>query len=230
MSRLGDTWEWDGQRWERRDIEGPPARSAADMVYDSANGRMLLFGGQYGRGEMLGDTWEYDGTRWRQIETPESPSPRMFHTMAYDKRRRVTVLFGGANYKERKFGMDDTWVFDGRRWRQQPKKDAAHNPIGRDHHAMTYDGARHKVVLFGGGLGIDRRHINMGDTWEWDGEWKIRADLAAPPRSGKPGMVFDSHTNQILIYGGWNDAGMTGDLWRIDGRTWRPAASASTVR
>jgi hypothetical protein len=47
--RFGDTWEWDGHRWERIDVEGPAPRNNAAMVDDAARRRVLLFGGSTGR-------------------------------------------------------------------------------------------------------------------------------------------------------------------------------------
>ena len=69
----GDTWEFDGNAWEKRSVSGPPARQAHAMVHDSKRGRIVLFGGmgsaEAGRpGPSLGDTWEYDGNRWTRMD------------------------------------------------------------------------------------------------------------------------------------------------------------------
>jgi hypothetical protein len=53
----GDTWQWDGKRWAERGDFGPQPRFGLAMAYDSARGRMVLFGGQ-SQGQVLGDTWE----------------------------------------------------------------------------------------------------------------------------------------------------------------------------
>ncbi|MDX2151920.1 MAG: kelch repeat-containing protein [Bryobacteraceae bacterium] len=117
--QLGDTWEWDGTRWEQRAIEGPSPspRSVFDMVYDSRRGRVVLLGGQQGRGKpFLNDTWTWDGRTWSEIRSP-GPSPRLLHAMAYDEKRDLVVLFGGAHPPERA-AMADTWLFNGREWRE----------------------------------------------------------------------------------------------------------------
>ena len=69
---LGDTWVYDGKRWSRRDVAGPPARRLA--VSGTVCGRVVLFGGWDGR-EPLGDTWEWDGARWAWRDVP-GPSAR----------------------------------------------------------------------------------------------------------------------------------------------------------
>ena len=66
---LGQTWEWNGSNWTQRVVSGPPPRSDAGMVYDSARKRIVLFGGRRGSPDNsdLGDTWEWDGASWKRI-------------------------------------------------------------------------------------------------------------------------------------------------------------------
>src|SRR5262249_61132182 len=41
-----DTWEWDGAQWKRDWTDAAPSvRAGQSMVYDSALGRMVMFGG-----------------------------------------------------------------------------------------------------------------------------------------------------------------------------------------
>jgi hypothetical protein len=65
------------------------------MSYDSARGRVVLFGGGTNEYGYLGDTWEWDGINWTQIHPVKSPSTRGYTSMAYDAARGRTVLFGG---------------------------------------------------------------------------------------------------------------------------------------
>jgi hypothetical protein len=55
---------------------------------------------------------------------------------------------------------NDTREYDGVNWTQVT---TASSPSARDAHAMTYDSARGKVVIFGGYDGS-----NVNDTWEYD--------------------------------------------------------------
>lgn len=62
---LGDTWIWDGERWELLDTEGPPARSGAQLA--STGHSVLLFGGredQPGGFRDRNDLWELRGRSW----------------------------------------------------------------------------------------------------------------------------------------------------------------------
>ena len=71
-SYLNDTWSFDGTTWAQIATQSaPPARTAAEMTYDSVSQKVVLFGGYDGT-NYLGDTWLWDGlsipkpTRWRR--------------------------------------------------------------------------------------------------------------------------------------------------------------------
>jgi pimeloyl-ACP methyl ester carboxylesterase len=66
--------------------------------------------------------------------------------------RQRTVLFGGFP------SYGGTWEWNGSSWTQ-----VGTNGPTRWSHAMAYDSARARVVLFGGSSGS----VRMNDTWEW---------------------------------------------------------------
>ena len=90
--KFGDTWEWDGQKWNMISSSGPGSRISHGMTYDSSRKKVVLFGGR--NRELLGDTWEWDGSNWKQASN-SGPPARCDHAMVYDRTREVTVLFGG---------------------------------------------------------------------------------------------------------------------------------------
>jgi hypothetical protein len=64
---FGDTWVWDGTRWEQLQIAGPPPRSGAAVA--SAGRSILLFGGREERVDAFhdrNDLWELQGRSWVQ--------------------------------------------------------------------------------------------------------------------------------------------------------------------
>ena len=171
---MSDTWEYDGTTWVKSSITSPPARSVHAMVYDAGRKRTVVFGGMGARrsGEsppILDDTWEFDGTAWSQRQVA-GPPPRLGAGSAYDSKRGIVLIIGGANH-ERVF--NDLWSWDGTAWR----KLAEGGPEARVMGYIAYDKNRDRVVLFGG-----RRHspdnTDLADTWEWDG--------AAWRRVGRP--------------------------------------------
>lgn len=68
---LGDTWTSDGGTWARHTTPtAPKARASWDygtLVFDTAQHRMILFGGTTDNQVVLGDTWAWDGKAWTQL-------------------------------------------------------------------------------------------------------------------------------------------------------------------
>jgi hypothetical protein len=62
LGSINDTWEWDGSQWTRDwTAAAPSVRAGQSMVYDSAIGRMVLFGGVdagVSPNAYANDTWE----------------------------------------------------------------------------------------------------------------------------------------------------------------------------
>ncbi|MCI0676136.1 MAG: immunoglobulin domain-containing protein [Phycisphaerales bacterium] len=94
---------------------------------------------------------------------------------------------------------------------------AATGPSARYAHAMAYDSAHDRVVLFGG---VGAALPYLADTWEWDGDgWSLVAD-AGPAARVDHAMAFDSARGKIVLFGGQNGTGALGDTWEWDGDQW----------
>ncbi len=155
-----ETWVWDGTNWTQLTPASSPSPIGHAMAYDAARQRVVLFG-------CCSQTWEWDGTNWTLATPSVSPSARTDHALAYDEVRQRTVLFGGGYgsafydillYQGTFFPsiyftytvpipFGDTWEWDGTNWTQLAP---ASSPSSRADHAMAYDSARQRVVLFGG--------------------------------------------------------------------------------
>ena len=164
-----DTWEWDGKRWTKVSAPGPGDRVHFAMAYDANRKQVILFGGSKG-GLRCNDTWVWDGQTWRKV-SDGGPEPRARHRMAFDSRRGVVILYGGDGVNTEPEGgfrvLEDTWQWDGNRWTEIKTT----GPGKRFMHAMAYDSARSRVVLYGGGDGSK----TLDDPWEWDGKrWERR--------------------------------------------------------
>jgi hypothetical protein len=106
---LADTWEWLINNWvQRTPTNAPSTRRGAHLAYDSARGRIVLFGGGVGGSGQprLGDTWEWNGSDWQQTAS-SGPSPRWLAAMAYDPLHGGTLLLGGSDTANR----NDTWRY-----------------------------------------------------------------------------------------------------------------------
>jgi hypothetical protein len=218
-SNSTQTWEWDGTSWQQRTSGSiPPGRFDFAMAFDSVRGRTVLFGGKSGLYGAMSDTWEWDGTTWTQ-RASGGPSGRQRHAMAFDSARGVTVLFGGhRDISSYTANFGDTWEWNGSYWVEYF---GVSGPAPRSFHSMTFDSARHRVVLCGG-----RQYFGSGptyfDTWEWNGiAWTNMQ--AVPPASLQSALAFDSLRQRTTLFGGMDQAGIALN------QTWAYAAPAGPI-
>ena len=168
-TRLGDTWEWDGDRWQQVASSGPEPRNGAALAFDARRGTIVLSGGP--PAFVAPDAWEWDGRSWR-VAAPPHPAPRFNPVMTWHARMGAVLRFGGWTGAVR---AADTWVRADAGW--QPVH--AEGPPARNHAAMAYDVRRGRAVLFGGHDG----ELVFGDTWEFDGSrWHRMAETPPQPR------------------------------------------------
>ncbi len=205
----GDTWEWNGTGWTEKAagaVPKPNPRVNHAMVYDSARGVCVLFGGDVS-GSWNTETWEWDGSDWSNVSpggTPglDFPAGRGYFAMAYDLKRGVTLLHGGWNGSH----LGDTWQWDGSNWN---KLSPAANPDNRHAHMMVYDSACDKMVIFGGNSSGGAN----SETWKWNENiWIEEQPADKPDPRAYLGMVYDSKRKVVVVFGGAG-AGYFGDTW-----------------
>jgi hypothetical protein len=192
------------------------------MALDSSIGCVILFGGAGGTGStFFGDTWSWDGGAWVDVTPPlpaVSPSARFNHAMAYDAQSDHFVMFGGFNTVR----LSDTWIYDagggggtGAGWTQVFP---ATVPAARSSHAMVYDSARDRVVMFGGFLGGGQW---SNQTWEWDGTNWTLSPATGPSGRQYLGMVYDPDREvTVLSCGQAANFVRMDDTWEFDGTSW----------
>jgi hypothetical protein len=166
-------------------------------------------------------------THWTDQTKSEQPPPRSpAGGMAYDSARRRVVMFGGADG-----GIppqSDTWEWDGTSWSLRVASQFGPSP--RLAHAMCYDEARRRVVLFGGNDGnVGGVFTYFGDTWEWDGvSWAQRSSTGPAPRSSLA-MAYDYARGRVVLFGGLVWQGQTlvrlNDMWEWNGTSWAQIGS-----
>jgi hypothetical protein len=217
-----DTWQWDGTAWTQvctaASCTPPPARNFASMSFDASRSRTVLFGGyQWSGGTCpspmsFQDTWEWDGTTWTQASPKAMPAVRYASAMGYDAKNAVSVLFGGLtppSQFQQPAPVADTWAWNGTNWTQlcvaAPCSGAV--PPARADHAVAYDSARGKLVMYGG--------ASLGDTWEWDGTaWTETLPATPPPARTDGAMAYDAKRARIVLFGGTNGGGNAlADTW-----------------
>lgn len=202
--------------------DAPVARLNMAIAPFGHSGQAILYGGAWNT-TLFADTWLWDGSSWTLLQPAVNPGMLAQHAMAYDEARGQIVLFGGMAGAA-PVPSSATWVWDGNNWRQmQP----AVSPPARFGHAMAYDAASQKVVLFGG-YGEDGE---TNDTWTWDGaNWTEAFPSDSPLARAGHSMAFDAMRGEIVLFGGFQSQGTPtwfSDTWVWDGTAWYQQFSAN---
>jgi N-acetylneuraminic acid mutarotase len=86
-------------------------------------------------------------------------------------------------------------------------------PPGRFGHALVYDPADRKVILFGG---VTVTQL-ANDLWAYSYQANTWTRLAPagpqPPPCAYPSMVYDPAAGQAILFGGWTGTNTFGDTW-----------------
>lgn len=179
-----ETWLWDGANWTQASpVNRPPGTASSAMAYDAPRQKCVLFGNH-------GQTWTWDGANWTQ-ETPlDSPSPRNFPAMVADGTSNTILLVSGSN-------RQDMWSWNGVNWTDMTAGIGNNSVLGRQYHQMVYDGARQRVVLFGGDVpNVDQY---AADTWLWNGtSWQFwSGKIQIFDMTGRPDGIWNFTTINV---------------------------------
>ena len=195
----------------------PLGRQQHTAVYDPFRNRMVVFGGNDGS-SALGDVWTLSlsgSPVWSRLSPSGTPpSARAGHCAVFDPVRDRMVIFGGRS--DTSF-LDDAWAlsFSGTpAWTRLAPAGAA--PSARDGQSAIYDGARDRMLIFGGEDGA----TSLGDLWELSFAgapiWRSLAPAGMSPgaRSGHS-AVFNPAGNTMLLYGGTSGGSVLNDTWAL---------------
>jgi hypothetical protein len=182
------------------------------MVYDAARQRVVLWGGAAAGGGLLNDLWEWDGMAWQQRFATMPPS-RYGAACAYDRKRAVTVIFGGYGGAPAPGQLQDTWEWNGTAW-SNPNPSV--RPSAREQAAMAFDPVSQRILMYWGGV---------NDTWTWDGAvWQQLFPATPPYQRARPMMVSDLARGRVVLQGGTFYDTQT---WEWDGTEWHASTPGS---
>lgn len=242
---LQDTWAFDpvAKTWTRlvRPCHKggrcalPPARHAHGMVWSSAIGRIVMFGGERTDGRtgaelQLDDVWTFDGAAWQQMATNAGPSPRSLFGMAEDAATGNIVVYGGIG----QYAMDggsstepvrdaSTWVLDPRTgtWTEHA---TATVPEMRVYGGMAWVASLGAVVLATGATEDPAGATFTSSAWAFDvaaGNWRrLTTSGAVPTARVAASLTANTCDGSAILNGGSS----TGDLLKLAtepaDRTW----------
>lgn len=217
---LGETWLWNGTRWDRHPVD-LPARERHAMARDGdvagVSSCVLLFGGE--DGAPIADTRLWFVQNWTTFacgSTASTAGPSARPDPAMASAGLTTILFGGGT---RFAPLGDTWERSGLMNRVWTQRSVA-GPPARFDHAMAARGAQ--LVLYGGASSAP---APFGDLWEWSpstAQWQQRSLSGAQPGArSKHAMAEDMHRGRAVLFGGIDEREvLLEDTWEWDGTAW----------
>ncbi len=201
-----DLWEWNGTNWTHRTSTNglyPPPRREFAMVYDSARGVVLVYGGFY-----EGDVNAQQQTMYRDLYLP-------FAT-AQEFQERFLHGIGLLTTQ-----YEDLWQWDGTNWTQLSMGDDY--PGERSHIAGVYDSARQQFMVVGGFSGDDTGSGYKKDTWMWNGSLWYKSEAWTGNRHSHA-MAYDPVRAVTVLFGGYyntnNANDFYNDTWEWNGSGW----------
>jgi hypothetical protein len=236
-----------GLQWNFETLTGPaPApRSGHSAVYDSANSRMIVFGGALGfPAPCSNDVWVLENANgsggaplWAELTPGGTPPPaRTGQAAAYDPTTNVMVIFGGSDCDGGY--LSDVWVLNNanglgsgiRKWKRLAPP--GNIPPARAFSAAAYNSGTNSLLVYGGTNGTQ-----LGDTWLLAGangtkktsSWsQLSPEGTAPaPRYGAA-CGYDAANDRLIVNSGYSTEGILGDTWVLENATGAGGAPAWT--
>jgi len=218
--RYGDTWAWDGEKWEQISTNNQPtARCASPLVYDSTRKTLIMYGGYPAPGQWLHDMWEFDGTDWHSLSPAHTPGDVRCHGAA--ALGNTIVLVGGElpGYQI----TDRVWIWDGNDWSQGPSMPNAASFLPA---AVATNSHDDYLLVFGGYTGSSQV---QDCTQKFDGtQWTVPHPQHTPPGRCDHAMTYLEQDRVFVMFGGWNpQQDRLGDFWQFDGTDWQQISPKS---
>jgi hypothetical protein len=223
------TWAFVGGAWENlTPLVGPgpnPARGSGGMVYDGADGYLVLFGGSSPCG-VYNDTWTFANGTWTRLSTPAAPPPLYRFAMTYDASDGYVLLTGGCCIGGQI--SRETWSFEHGNWTNLTQSPS---PIVDLDSAMTFDSTLGEVVFVGG---YASGYVSQA-TWTFHGGlWTRLYPTISPSNRAGMGFAYDEVLAGDVLVGGYTKitqgvyVNLT-DTWTYESGHWQNATAALTA-
>lgn len=203
----------------------PAPRTSHTAVYDSANSRMIVFGGCSFTGlictTLLNDVWVLSNANgvaaapaWTQLSPAgRPPAGRWGHVAAYDPATNRMIVFGGEDQSGTP--LSDAWLLSNANglggtpaWTQLTPSGGP--PTGVDFGSAVYDAANNVLVEF---AGVSQNGALTNSVWalshaSGSGGTPAWTQLIANGSSASPAKrwgqiaVYDNANNRMIIFGG----------------------------
>lgn len=202
----------------------PSARAFHTAIYDAANERMILHGGEDNL-DRLDDVVVLDLTTlaWSRPALGARPVKRSEQVSIHDPVRDRMLVFGGVDNQNAGDGSllnGESWTLDTGGNTGWSQLFFAGTPGFRAGHTGVYDAANQRMVIFGGYF--NTASTTSSELWglklHGTPAWTILDPTSGsppPPRYGHT-AIYDSGFQRMIIYGGYDDFATAYDeVWVI---------------
>jgi putative cell wall-binding protein len=152
------TWSWTGTTWAKLSPASTPPNGDCSMTYDAVRKVIVMILADTNDDPQ--ETWTWDGATWsRQADllSPSLPSSGTIPAITFDADTGTDLVYVGqsvpctatppSHFDITCTDSDQTWSWDGSGWSETA---APNNPSPGATYTISYDGANHQVVMFGG--------------------------------------------------------------------------------
>jgi hypothetical protein len=201
----------------------PSSRGGGSAIFDSANNRMIIFGGT-DIAIFYNDSWEFkyssdeNGAWLKLLPTGSSPSVRSSHIMIIDTTSSRAIVFGG--YDNSSF-LNDVWTFslsDQNNINWTKLNPSGTPPSGRRECIGTFDPDNNRMIVFGGYDGTNY----LNEAWELNftsgsnGQWnKLSPQGSSPNARGLSCGIYDPSSKSLIIFGGKDTSQAFDESWQF---------------
>ncbi|MFN8588704.1 MAG: kelch repeat-containing protein [Candidatus Eisenbacteria bacterium] len=211
----------------------PVARTNASAVYDAANNRMIVYGGDDGASTTFVDAWvltNANGTggtpAWLALSPGGAPAARSAHGAAYDAANNLMIVFGGTTSPAACGGaLADVWTLANANglggapaWTALAPTGTA--PSARAFAGVAYDAATHRLLVTGGddGCGVANAESFVLDDGNGIGApaWSMLAPASAPTAGwSRARFAYDPSLDRVDAFGGVIGGAYTDTSWTL---------------
>jgi hypothetical protein len=223
----------------------PPARSGHSAVYDSANNRMIIFGGCAGYcAPVLNDVWVLSNANgvggvpaWTQLSPGAGPAGRTNAAVAFGMTPNSLVVFGGQDGSANPCStFSDIWTLSNVNglggppaWTPVSLTPGSTIPPGQNGATVVYENG--DIRLFGGTGLVNGKCQATNAVWSlvvmMSGTEVLPINRVPEGAVGSPAArtfasgVYDAKGGRMLVFGGVDGSGnYLNDVWSLGGLAW----------
>lgn len=200
----------------------PSARRNASMVLDTANNRLIVFGGNAAGTTPQNDVKAFNlgSSTWSALSpTGTAPSARERHWAAYDPVNH-RMFIGGGDPNDTTAVFTDYWVLNttsgSEAWTRADPTDEDTQPLGTYLAVAKYNPDEELIVIWNGGVDITgdlQHHVNLFDVNETSNITMYGAPMNHFMRPmDAPAITWDSDANEAVVIGGYSQIYDYGDV------------------